>query len=604
MKKKIFSLMLASLLLLPGLQAALSTTRIIPADGSVNVDINARVILMFDKNIQIAAGGCRLNGEIMTPSVSNKMATFVLPCLDYATLYTFVAPAGAFCEKDNTDNTSSELRFSFTTKQRPQPEARVFDAIVALDGSGDYTSVQEAVNKAPENLSKPWLIFVRKGVYNGVLRIPSSKPYIHLIGEDADSTVIQEKICCDFLVDGGYTGPTDPEFVAQWKAYVDQFSTARVKNSQGQDPMAYIDAKNFYSENITYNNRWGSEDRDYPQALAIRCLKDRTAFYHCRALSYQDTWRTPDGDGSRQYIKDCYIEGNVDFIYGDGDAYFEDCHINIIKNHKPTEEAGWIVAPSQGGAPWGYVFKDCRLTSETAGDSIYLGRAWHGSPKTVFINLELDDKIVLRDKGWDSHFGNAIPVIFADWHTHYADGRMVDMSLRNNWYWYLRSEGDTVQGYAQRFLSDEEASRYTFNRIIPASDGWRPDLMAERLPAPVLQTSSTQISWEAVPFAICYEIRKDGDFACFTTETLYAVDDPNAKYQVLAVNEWGGRGQLSDVATALQRTSLGTAVPVATEYYDLTGRHISLDETAARRQIVLCKTIWSDGKTKVEKQIR
>lgn len=603
--KRIFTLFLSLLVLMPALQATLSTTRIVPTDGSANVDINARVIVMFDKNIEVLNGGCTLNGEALTPSIANKMATFILPCLDYSTTYTFVAPAAAFSEKGNTANASPEVRFSFTTKARTQPEARLFDAIVAPDGSGDYTSVQEAINKAPENQTKPWLIFVRKGVYNGVLRIPSSKPYIHLIGEDVDSTVIQEKICCDFLVDGGYTGSRDPEFVAQWKAYVDQFATGRVKNSQGQDPMAYIDAKNFYSENITYNNRWGSEDRDYPQALAIRCLKDRTAFYHCRALSYQDTWRTPDGDGSRQYIKDCYIEGNVDFIYGDGDAFFENCQINIIKNHKPTEEAGWIVAPSHSGTTWGYVFKDCRLTSEVAGDSIYLGRAWIASPKTVFINLELDDKIYLRPEGWDSHFGNAIPIIFADWHTHYANGEMVDLSQRNNWYWYLRDVGDTIQGYAKQYISDEEAAQYTFNRVIPASDGWRPDLMAERLPAPVLNlVGGTTVKWEAVPFAICYEVRKNGDFVCFTTETSYTADDANARYQVLAVNEWGGRGNLSDYATALHQTTMGNAVLLATEYYDLTGRRISLDDNTGRRQLVLCKTVWSDGKVQVEKQIR
>jgi len=560
---------------------------------------------MFDKDIQLNLGSCKLNGETLAPtSISNNRATFSLPCLEYSTQYTFYAPAGAFCEKGDNSNLSPEIELVFYSKLRTQPSPRLFDAIVSSSGDADYTSVQEAIKNAPENRTKPWLIFVRNGIYNEVLRIPSNKPYIHLIGEDRDSTIIQEKICCDFLANGGYTGPKDSAFVAQWKAYVDLFAASRVKNSQGQDPLVYIDAENFYSENITYNNRWGSEERDYPQALAIRCLKDRTAFFHCKALSYQDTWRTPDGANNRQYIKDCYIEGNVDFIYGDGDAFFDQCHINIIKNHKPTEEAGWIVAPSHSGTTWGYVFNDCKLTSEIANDSIYLGRAWIASPKTVFLNLELDDKIYLRPEGWDSHFGEAIPIIFADWQTHYSNGELADVSQRNNWYWYLRNENDTVQGYAKQYITDEEAAQYTFNRIIPRTDAWRPDLMAERLPAPTLESHDMQISWEIIPYAICYEIRKQGEFVCFTTETSYTItDDPNS-YQVRAINEWGGRGLLSSFATEIHHISEPESFIIKTEYFDLAGRKISGKENTKKGQIIIIKTFMSDGIIKVEKLIR
>lgn len=584
-----------------GIQAELTLSRAVPPDGSKDVDINSRVVLMFNQNIAEGTSPCTLNGEVVKPSISAKMATFVLPGLDYGSDYSFYAPQAAFVEKDQPSNVTSEIRLNFRSKDRAQPEPKVFDAIVAKDNSGQYSSVQAAIQAAPEKSSKPWLIFVRKGIYNEVVRIPESKPYIHLIGEDQDSTIIQYKICCNFLADGGYTGP--PEEAEAFGAYASKFSAGYAPGSMGIDAMMYVDAKNFYSENISYINLWGYEERDYPQALAVWCTKDRTAFYKCKALSYQDTWRTPASGGYRQYLKDCLIEGNVDFIYDNGDVFFDSCQINIIKNDKPTQEAGWIVAPSHSGTKWGYVFRDCRLTAEKTGDSIYLGRAWIAQPKTVFVNLQLDDKVILRPQGWDSHFGQAIPIIFADWGTRNADGSLVDLSQRNNWYWYLNGT-DTIQGYSQHYLSETEAANYSYKRIIPDSDGWRPDLMAERLPAPELYIEENRICWESIPFAICYEIRCQGQFIEFTTACSYQCEAAPDQYQVRAVNEWGGRGCLSDYATSLQPVSSHPARVIRTEYFDLLGRPLPETSVSTGSRIVLRKTSWSDGNSIVLKELR
>jgi hypothetical protein len=121
------------------------------------------------------------------------------------------------------------------------------------------------------------------------------------------------------------------------------------------------------------------------------------------------------------------------------------------------------------------VFKNCSLSAENPGDSIYLGRAWIAQPKTVFINLQLDDKIVLRNKGWDSHFGQAIPLIFADWGTRNADGSLVDLSQRNNWYWYLNGN-DTIQGYSQQYLAESKPVPTPSITLFPApTAGGGPD---------------------------------------------------------------------------------------------------------------------------------
>lgn len=553
----------------PVIAADLTVRQSIPVNGSTNVEINALVKLVFSEQIALGEGQCTFNGQPVSATVTAVMASFETPVLNYGTTYTLYAPAGAFVAKSDASKKSPEFSFSFTTKDRPQPESRLFDAIVSADGTGDYEKVQAAINAAPSNRTKPWLIFVRNGHYKEIIRIPAEKSYIHLIGEDADSTFIEYKNCCNFGVNLGYTGHDFDKFptVEAWGTYASRYASY-------DGTTVEISAPNFYSENITYRNLWGTEERNFPQALAIRCTADRTSFYHCRALSYQDTWRSPDGGKSRQYVKDCFIEGNVDFIYGNGNVLFDSCQIGIIKNHLSTEEDGWIVAPSHDGTQWGYVFKDCGLSSEVAGDSIYLGRAWIAQPMTVFLNLQLDDKIALRPRGWDSHFGNAIPIIFADWHTRNADGSFNDISQRNNYYWYEGSQGK-VEGYAKQYITDEEAAKYTFDNIIPGTDGWRPDIMMERLPAPEVAVEEGRLVWGAVPYAICYEVRQDGKFVGFTTETSYACSGDPSGWQVRAVNEYGARGNLSPaVGTGVASPQVEKVSIVRREYFDLSGRSV------------------------------
>ena len=594
MKKPLFTVLLLAASL-TAMADGLTVRQCLPLDKAQNVDINASVKIIFTENIELGDGHCTFNGKVVTATVMSMIATLEIPVLDYGTTYTVSVEEGAFVSKADASKKNTAFAFSFTTKERPLPEPRLFDAIVASDGTGDYTSVQAAVNGAPANRTKPWLIFVRSGVYNEVLRIPENKPFIHLIGEDPDNTIIQYKICCDFSLNGGYTGHDTSKYtVEEWETYAHNFNAGHAKNSQGIDAMAYIDAKNFYSENISYYNLWGYDERNYPQALAVWCTKDRTAFYNCRAYSYQDTWRTPSSANFRQYVKDCFIEGNVDFIYCNGDVFFDSCHINIVKNHLPTEEAGWIVAPSHDGAKWGYVFNNCFLSSEVAGDTIYLGRAWIAQPKTVFLNLQLDDKICLHPKGWDSHFGNAIPIVFADWHTRNADGTLNDNSERNNYYWYEGGQG-IVDGYAQQYITDAEAARYTFDNVIPGTDAWRPDIMTRRLPAPVLTVGDTHISWESVPYAICYEVRHEGRFVTFTLDTRYPFTGDASQWQVRAVNEYGARGILSAGAgTAIGNPLAETTTVISSECFDLSGRRVAANTPG----MLIERRTLSDGTTR------
>ena len=593
MKTKLLSSLVLLFAVLTAHSANLTVTKAIPTDGASKLALNTRIVLMFGENIAKGQASCTLNGQVIDGSISSKMITFTMPCLNYSTTYEFTAPEGAFVSTSDASKTSPEIKLSFSTLDRPEPTARVFDAIVAQDGSGDYTSIQQAVKAMPEKRTKPWLVFVKKGYYNEIVRVPDSKPYLHLIGEDSAQTVIAYKINCGFSATGGYTGPA--EEAETFGNYADQYNYSYISGSEGESPVFMNKANNFYMENISLLNLWGTQDRDYPQALALRTIGDRVALYRCRLYSYQDTWQTATSSTSRNYAKDCFIEGNVDFIYDSGDVLLDSCHINIIKNRKPTEEAGWIAAPgNDGAAKWGYVFKDCYLSAERKGDSIYLGRPWHSSPICVYINLQLDDKIVLREQGFDPWY--VIPTLFADWGTRDADGQLVDRSQRTvNYY-----DGAGNWKAVQNSITDQEAARYTFDNIIPGTDAWRPDIMMERLPAPEAWLNGQTLSWNPVKFAICYEVVREGEFVCFTTENSYTTSD-QANYQVRAVNEFGALGQLSSVATGLQRTAANPArTVVSREYYNLLGQRLENAETS-RQHIAVCRTLWSDGKTTAEK---
>lgn len=95
------------------------------------------------------------------------------------TLYCLLGPSG---------NIFGGLTLHFTTMERPQPTARKFDVVVASDGTGDVKTVQETIDKCPVNNATPWLVFIKNGTYTELLRIPSTKPYIHLIGQDKMKT--------------------------------------------------------------------------------------------------------------------------------------------------------------------------------------------------------------------------------------------------------------------------------------------------------------------------------------------------------------------------------------------------------------------------------
>jgi hypothetical protein len=159
----------------------------LPTDGTTGVSATGKITITFDE--RIAEGDCSEAATLtcgegtmdMAATWSNRSVSFSYMGLDYGTTYTFTLPAGFVT--DRWGNAAEGLTLSFTTMERQQPAARLYDAVVAQDGSGDYTSVQAAIDGAPTGRAKPWLIFVKNGRYNEHVDIPATKPWIHLIGQ-------------------------------------------------------------------------------------------------------------------------------------------------------------------------------------------------------------------------------------------------------------------------------------------------------------------------------------------------------------------------------------------------------------------------------------
>ncbi len=300
--------------------------------------------------------------------------------------------------------------------ERPTP-----NAVVAADGSGDFTSVQEAIGKAPMKTGTDdprWVILVKPGTYRERIHVQRERGNMLVMGEDAETTTIV------FNMHANMPGEDSKP--------IGTFRT----------PTVWIDGDGMEWRDITMANDAGPVG----QALALRVDGDRVAFRRCRFLGWQDTILVNRG---RQYFADCFIEGHVDFIFGGATCFFDRCRIHCLKD-------GYITAASTpDGTPHGYVFADCTITGE--GDTrTYLGRPWRDFAKTVFLRTEMAD--VVRPEGWH------------DWNKPHAH----DTAFYAE-YGSTGPGGNTEQRVDwAKTLTADEAATLTPDRVLGGTDGWNP----------------------------------------------------------------------------------------------------------------------------------
>ncbi|MBR2880915.1 MAG: Ig-like domain-containing protein [Prevotella sp.] len=510
-----------------------------PANGATGASATGSIVLTFDERVKVGTGNATLNGEEIAPTVTGKTAVFQYAGLDYNKEYSFTIPAGVIT--DRSGNAYAGTTINFTTMERTQPAARIYDAVVAADGSGDYKTVQEAIDAAPAGRAFPWLIFIKNGEYKGHVDVPSNKPYLHFIGQERDKVIITDDKLC---------GGDNALHVSVGATVV-------------------VNSNNCYFDNLTLENSWGHDKQAGPQALALNTTGDRTVFKNVAMLSYQDTWITPSTSNYRVYAKDCFIEGAVDFIYNSGNIYIDNTTLYINR-----KSGGYIVAPSHAAdVKWGYVFMNCTITApgNPAETDVWLGRPWHNQPKTVFINTTAE--VTIPAAGWYEKMGG-LPALWAEYNTMDGDGNPLDLSQRRSSYW-KEVDGEQVWVHnVKNVLTAEEAAQYTVKNVLSGSDNWQPSIITESCAAPQAKIEGNKIVWDAVPYAICYVVYKNDEVAGFTTECEFAYE-AGAEYKVFAANEQGGLSKASVPGVTDGISSLPTADgQQPTAIYTLDGKRV------------------------------
>lgn len=235
-----------------------------------------------------------------------------------------------------------------------------YNVTVSIDGSGDYTSIQEAINNSKAFPYKRIIINIKNGVYYEKVKIYEWNPYITLIGESKEKTII---------------------------TFDDYFNKLNLgRNSTFFTSTLLVAANNVIIKNLTIENSSGN----FGQAVALSVTSNEVAIINCNLLGNQDTLYT-SGKG-KQYYKNCYIQGTTDFIFGNATAFFDNCEIYSKKDSYIT------AASTPKEAQFGYVFKDCKITADKNVKNVYLGRPWRIYAKTVFINCHLGNHIL--PVGW------------------------------------------------------------------------------------------------------------------------------------------------------------------------------------------------------------
>lgn len=320
-----------------------------------------------------------------------------------------------------------------------------------------FSSISAALSAIPADNAEPITIHIADGIYKERLVIQS--PYITLEGESVEGTIITYDLGAYEILEDG------------------------IKRGTFRTPTVFIDTNDFTARNITFENAAGF-GRLVGQALALYVDGDRIVFDHCRMLASQDTIFTaplpphpyePGGFrgpkefapriNGRHYYHDCFIRGDIDFIFGSATAYFEDCEIFCQKTDdepaakRPEDQKiySYITAASTAeGQEYGYVFENCHLTSNCPKASCYLGRPWRNFARVVFLNCDMEEHICPAGwHDWDKKDAHDT-VYFAEYHSTGAGA------------------APQCRASFSHQLTDEEAAHFSKENVLRGEDNWTP----------------------------------------------------------------------------------------------------------------------------------
>jgi len=286
-------------------------------------------------------------------------------------------------------------------------------ATVAKDGTGQYTTVQAAIDAVPANNTTRRTITIKAGTYREIVTIPSNKPYITLqgLGSSASQTVI-----------------------------VNNHSSAGGYGTSGSATV-FVNGHDFAATNLTMSNDYGEGS----QAVAANVNADRSAFNNVRFLGNQDTLLV---NAYRSYYTGAYVEGTVDFIFGGGTAVF-----NASSIYERRSTGGPITAAKTDAAnAYGFLFYKCTITGATS-NTTQLGRPWGPAAQVLYRESSLSATMA-TGQPWIDMSGN---------------------SWKNARFFEYKNTGSGAGTNSNRpQMSDATAANYTPQKYLAGTDGWNP----------------------------------------------------------------------------------------------------------------------------------
>lgn len=299
-----------------------------------------------------------------------------------------------------------------------QASPRTVRVVVAANGTGNFRTIQQAIDHAPDEKNGRLIIAIRPGVYRERVRIPETRRRVTLLGmgKNPQDTVIT------YNMSAAAAGGT--------------FFSSTVD----------VQGEGFEASNLTIENSYGPGS----QAVALSLQSDRAVLRRCRLIGWQDTLYAESG---RQYYDRCFIQGAVDFIFGDARAVFNRCVVE-------SAGRGYVTAESrtnpQGAG--GYVLYHSRLIGAAGVDHVYLGRPWRAYARVIYVDCWIGSQIV--PAGWDNwhNAANEKTAWFAEYH---SAGPGASTSDRVAW---------------AHKLTGAEAAKFAPRIFLAGTDGWNPVL--------------------------------------------------------------------------------------------------------------------------------
>ncbi len=325
--------------------------------------------------------------------------------------------------------------------------------VVAADGSGQFKTVQEAVDSAPDGNVR---IDIKPGEYRNLITIGANGVELRGLGKTPEDVVLV------YDNSAGTPGPDGRQL------------------GTGRSGTIMLTGDDFYAENLTIANDFEKRherSNQGSQAVALHVTGDREVFRKVRFLGFQDTLyadsklchaggtpgisqpneqvrssETPICHAARQYYADCYIEGHVDFIFGDAKAVFDRCEIHTLPHVMDTLTAQSRLRPEEDS---GYVFRDCTVTGDPGSQDILLGRPWRAYSTVVFLNT--DFKAPLDPAGWKEWSGALATSDYEEYNSH-------------------GMAGDVTKRIApSKQISAADIAKYATKTWLAGTDGWDPE---------------------------------------------------------------------------------------------------------------------------------